>query len=149
MKQIDKYQIRTDLYYDPQNHFWLDISGNKAIIGMSPLVQETSGSFVAIQLANAGTTFNKSESMGSVEAEKHVGPLKAPVSGKVIAVNEEVIQKPRLINDDPYGEGWIMEIELTNATTEIPELVSGEESITSWFESEIKKFDEKGWIAQP
>jgi glycine cleavage system H protein len=148
MKQIGKYQVRTDLAYDPQNHFWIDVSGNRAIIGMSPLVQETNGSFVAIQFVQPGTFINKKESFGSVEAEKHVGPLKAPLSGNVLTLNENVISTPRLINEDPYGEGWLMEIELTNKE-EIDELISGEELITEWFESELKKFDEKGWIAQP
>lgn len=148
MKQIDKYQVRTDLHYDPANHFWLDINGNKAVIGMSPLVQETSGSFVAVQMLTPGKSFKARESIGSIEAEKHVGPLKAPVSGKVLVVNERVIKAPRLINEDPYGEGWLMEIELANAD-EINQLVSGEEAITEWFESELKKFDEKGWTARP
>ena len=149
MKQVDKYQVRTDLYYDPVHHFWMDVTGNKAVIGMSPLVQETNGSFVAIQMGRTGTSFRKNESIGSVEAEKHVGPLKAPVSGKILVVNENVIENPRLINEDPYGEGWLMEIELTHAAVEIAGLVSGEEKVMEWFESELKKFDEKGWIAQP
>jgi glycine cleavage system H protein len=148
MKQIDKYKVRTDLYYDPVNHFWVDVKGNTAIIGMSPLVQETSGSFVAIQIAEKGTSFSKNESFGSAEAEKHVGPLKAPVSGKVLVVNENVLNTPRLINEDPHGEGWLMEVELTNKA-ELDDLVSGEGNITAWFEAELKKFDEKGWTAQP
>lgn len=148
MKQIDKYQVRTDLYYDPVNHFWVDITGNTAVIGMSPLVQETSGSFVAIQIADPGIRFGKNESFGSAEAEKHVGPLKAPVSGKVLTINEHVLNTPRLINEDPYGQGWLMEIELTNKA-ELDDLISGDENITVWFEAELKKFDEKGWTAQP
>ncbi len=148
MIQIGKYKVRTDLYYDPANHFWVDVSGKRAVIGMSPLVQETSGSFVAIQMAVAGTAFVKGTSVGSVEAEKHVGPLKAPVSGKVLVVNEKVIRKPGLINEDPYGEGWLMEVELTNADTDLAGLVSGEEKIAAWFQTELKKFDEKGWIAK-
>jgi len=148
MKQIGKYSVRTDLHYEPTNHFWLDITGNRAVIGMTPLVQETSGSFVAIQMAAPGKSFEKKDNIGSVEAEKHVGPLKAPVSGKVLTVNEELFQTPRLINEDPYEKGWLMEIELSNPS-EINQLVSGEAAITEWFTAELKKFDEKGWIAQP
>ena len=147
MKKIDKYEVRTDLYYDPVNHFWVDINGNKAIVGMSPLMQETSGSFVALQIEQTGTRFEKGEGFGTAEAEKHVGPLKAPLSGKIIAINNEVIENPRLINTDPYHKGWLIEMELTNIEEEIGSLISGEEAITDWFESELKKFDEKGWIA--
>lgn len=148
MKQIGKYSVRTDLYYEPTNHFWLDITGNRAVIGMTPLVQETSGSFVAIQMAAPGKSFSVKENIGSVEAEKHVGPLKAPVSGKVLTINDDVLLTPRLINEDPYERGWLMEIELS-APGEIDQLISGEEAITEWFSAELKKFDEKGWIAQP
>jgi len=145
-KQVNKYEVRTDLFYDPENHFWLDIDGTKAVIGMSPLVQETSGSFVAVQFAAEGTVFSKNKSFGTIEAEKHVGPLKSPVAGVVLAINSKVVENPRLINDDPYGEGWLMEIELTQPE-DISSLISGETEILGWFESELRKFDEKGWIA--
>ena len=147
MKKIDKYDVRTDLFYDPINHFWLDIKEGKVVIGMSPLVQETSGSFVAIQFEDTGKSINKDESFGTAEAEKHVGPLKAPVSGKILIKNESVVENPRLINTDPYGQGWLVEIELGDFENEKSALIGGEEEITKWFEDELKKFDEKGWIA--
>ena len=148
MNKVDKYEIRENLHYDSNTHFWLDVSGNSAVIGMSPLIQETSGSFVAIQLAKQGTSFKKGESIGTVEAEKHVGPLKAPLSGTVRLVNEAVINNPRLINEEPYDAGWMMEIDLSDVS-EVAALISGEKNIKEWFESELKKFDDKGWIAQP
>ena len=148
MTAKDKYDIRTDLYFDPVNHFWLDIKGSIATFGMSPLTQETSGSFVAIQFAESGTGFKKNEGIGTVEAEKHVGPIKAPLSGKILTVNSELINKPRMINEDPYGQGWLMEIELSDLS-EIDQLISGEKEVNDWFESEFEKFNEKGWIAQP
>lgn len=147
MKQIGKYQIRTDLYYEPENHFWVDVSGGTAIVGMSPLIQETSGAFVAIQIENPGTELKKDESLGSVEAEKHVGKLKSPISGKVISINENILENPKLINDDPYGDGWLVEMTIDEA--DLDGLISGEEKITEWVESEIARFNEKGWLAQP
>ena len=148
MKQIDKYLVRTDVAYDPETLFWVDANGSKAVIGMSPLVQETSGNFVALQLKDVGEKFVKGEAIGTIEAEKHVGPVKAPVSGKVLAVNNRVIENPGKLNADPYNEGWIMEIELS-APTEVHDLVSGENNIIEWFEMELVKFTDKGWIAQP
>jgi len=148
MNKVDKYEIRESLYYDSANHFWADVSGNTAVIGMSPLVQETSGSFVAVQFAKPGTTFKKGESIGTVEAEKHVGPLKSPLSGKVRLVNDAVMNNPRLINEQPYDDGWLMEIELTD-TRELDGLITGEQNIREWFETELKRFNDKGWIAQP
>ena len=148
MIKIDKYDVDTSLHYDPKEHFWIQISDNHARIGMSPLIQETSGAFVAIQINALDMTFKKGASFGSIEAEKHVGPLKMPLSGKVTKVNEAVIENPRLINYDPYGDGWLIEMELTNVAVEVVELISGEQNIKDWFESELKKFDDKGWIAQ-
>ena len=148
MNKVDKYEIREGLLYDPLNHFWLDVSGTTAVIGMSPLIQETSGSFVAVLFSNPVTSFKKGESIGTVEAEKHVGPLKAPLSGTVRLVNEAVINNPRLINEEPYDGGWMMEIDLSDVS-EIKGMITGEKNIKEWFESELKKFDEKGWTAQP
>ena len=142
------HHLRTDLLYDPAALFWLDVRGNIARIGMSPLVQESTGSFVAVQLAAAGATVAKGESFGSTEAEKHVGQLKAPVSGKLLRCNERVQETPRLINTDPYGEGWLVEIDMTNAAAELPQLVQGETEVKLFFEKEIKKYQDKGWLAE-
>ncbi len=142
-------KIKTDLLYDPNEYFWIKAEGNKARIGMSPLVEETSGSFVAIQFSKIGGIFKKGESFGSAEAEKHVGHMKMPVSGKLQAINEKVVENPRLINTDPYNEGWLIEVELTKFADEFDGLIAGEENIKSWFAEELKKFDEKGWLAQP
>ena len=148
MTKINKYEVDTGLYYDPAEHFWVKISSDHIRIGMSPLIQETSGAFVAVQMNALDKEFSKGEAFGTIEAEKHVGPLKAPLSGKVTRVNDEVIENPRLINYDPYGDGWLIEMELTNADAELSGLIFGEENVVQWFESELKKFDDKGWIAQ-
>lgn len=147
MTKINKYEVDTALHYDPSEHFWIKLSGDHVRIGMSPLIQESSGAFVAIQINALDKEIKKGEAFGTIEAEKHVGPLKAPLSGKIIKVNEEVLENPRLINYDPYGDGWLMEMELSNADLELAGLVSGEDNVVNWFESELKKFDDKGWIA--
>jgi len=147
MKNVEDYEINDSYLYDPETHFWVEINGSEARIGMSSLVQETSGSFVAIAFDGL-KSIKRGESFGSIEAEKHVGPLNAPVSGKIIAVNEQVIENPRLINSDPYGKGWLIKMKLTDQAREIPELISGKDEILEWFKSELKKFEEKGWIAQ-
>lgn len=148
MKKVDKYEIRGNLFYDPATHLWIEDSGVFAVIGMSPLMQETSGSFVAIQFPEACTTFQKNDTIGTVEAEKHVGSIKAPVAGKIRKVNQEVINNPRLINEHPYDDGWLMEIDLANPY-ELSTMITGAQNVTEWFESELKRFNDKGWIAQP
>jgi len=148
MIKIDKYDVDTSLFYDADEHYWVKITDNVARVGMSPLIQETSGAFVAVQMNALGKAFSKGEGFGTIEAEKHVGPLKVPLSGKVTKINEEVIENPRLINYDPYGDGWLIEMELTNAEAEVLDLIIGEDKVIEWFNSELKKFEDKGWIAQ-
>lgn len=148
MKKIKNFNIRTDIWYSTKESFWLTINDNIARIGMSPLVQETSGAFVSIRMENENTTLEKGGSFGSVEAEKHVGHLKMPVSGKLISVNEKVLANPRLLNTDPYGKGWLVEIEMSQFENEKENLLVGDKKITAWFESEITKYTEKGWLAE-
>jgi len=149
MKKIQNYTIRTDVWYEPREGFWLDIKGDTARIGMNPLLQETTGAFVAIRMLNSGATLKKGESFASVEAEKHVGHLKLPLSGKIQVVNPMVLDNPRLLNLDPYGDGWLVEIEINDFEGEKNTLLHGEVDITSWFEAELTKYNEKGWLAEP
>lgn len=147
MIKIDKYDVDTGLYYDSKEHFWVKLVGMHARIGMSPLIQETSGAFVAIQINSLENSLSKGESFGTIEAEKHVGPLKIPLSGKITKVNDEVIENPRLINYDPYGNGWLVEMEISDSF-ELSQLIYGDNNVITWFTDELKKFDDKGWIAQ-
>jgi glycine cleavage system H protein len=148
MKKIKNFDVRTDLWYATEEGFWLDIDGRTARIGMSPLVQESTGSFVAVRFENLGTPLSKGASFGSLEAEKHVGHLKMPVSGVLIAVNDKVVENPRLLNTDPYGKGWLAEVELTGWPAEQPHLLSGEKEVEDWFAAEIEKYEDKGWLAE-
>ena len=140
--------LRTDLRYDPATLYWIDIRGNTARVGLSPLVQESTGSFVAVQFSEVGTGVRKGGSFGSTEAEKHVGQLKAPVSGKLLRVNEALVENPRLLNTDPYGAGWLAEFEMSDADSELPLLVQGEAEVRAFFEAEEQKYKEKGWLAE-
>ena len=147
MDKLDKYSIDFNCYYDPATHYWVEINGNEARIGMSSLVQETNGSFVAIAFEGLREV-KKGQSFGTAEAEKYVGPLNSPVSGIITEVNNKVIENSRLINTDPYGEGWLVKMELTNKDNEMPELIFGQEEVNHWFRNELDKFEKKGWIAQ-
>jgi glycine cleavage system H protein len=147
MKKIDHYLVRTDVYYQPENHLWLEKRDDVYRMGLSPLMQETSGTFVAILFAEKNKSFQKDESLGSLEAEKHVGHIKAPVSCRIIRINDAVVENPGLINKDPYGEGWLLEVAIENED-ELNDLISGEDAITTWFQEEVQKYDVKGWIAK-
>lgn len=148
MITIKNYQLDPELFYEPQDHFWLKVKDNRARIGMDPLVQESMGAFVVIQIHEKGTTLNRGDSFGTVEAEKFVGPLRAPVSGTIMQINKKVVQNPRLVNSDPYGEGWLIELKLSNFEHEKDALVNGEAALRSWFAKEIEKYEDAGWLAE-
>ncbi len=148
MIEIKNHQFPTDVYYDPATHFWVKVEGSTARIGIDDIEQNTRGGFVVIQLEEPGKEIHRGQSMGSVEAEKHVGALKAPVSGRVVRINTALVENPRLANTDPYGEGWFLEVELSNFEKERQELISGEENIRAWLLAEAQKYEERGWIAE-
>lgn len=145
---VQNYNLDPNLFYDPKEHFWLKAEGERARIGMDPLVQDSMGAFVVVQLDNRGKLLSKGDSFGTVEAEKYVGPFRSPVSGIIVAINDQVVQNPRLTNTDPYGNGWLIEVELTNFEKEKDILLTGEEAVRNWFEQEIKKYQEEGWLAE-
>jgi len=148
MFKVKNYEIHPELYYDQKEHLWIKVDGNRARIGIDPLEQETKGAFVVIQLDSTGSVVQKGESFGSLEAEKHVGTLRSPVSGKVATTNPAVLENPRLANTDPYHDGWFIELELSNFDEEKKSLLTGKDALKQWYETEIKKYEEWGWLAE-
>lgn len=102
-----------DLLYSKE-HTWLRIDGNTGTIGITEFAQSELGEIVFADLPNNGLSFEQDKVFGSVEAIKTVSDLFMPVSGKVIETNKRLLQEPTLINSDPYGEGWMVKIEITN-----------------------------------
>ncbi len=106
-----------------KDHEWLKIEGNEALIGITDFAQNELGDIVFIEVETEGETLDKEEAFGTIEAVKTVSDMFMPVSGEVIEFNAELEDKPELINQDPYGEGWIIKINITN-TDEIDDLLS-------------------------
>lgn len=95
-----------------KEHVWLRIEGNRAVVGITDFAQEELGTIAAVELPDEGDQVEQEDSMGSIEARKTVAELYAPVTGTVLAVNEEAVDTPSLLNDDPYDGGWLLELEL-------------------------------------
>lgn len=95
-----------------KEHVWLRIEGNRAVVGITDFAQEELGIIAAVELPEEGDQVEQEDSMGSIEARKTVAELYAPITGMVLAVNEEVLDAPSLLNDDPYDGGWLLELEL-------------------------------------
>ncbi len=95
-----------------KEHVWLRIDGNHAVVGITDFAQEKLGVIAAVELPAEGDVVDQEDSMGTIEARKTVAELYAPITGTVLTVNEEVADNPLLINDDPYDEGWLLELEI-------------------------------------
>jgi glycine cleavage system H protein len=102
-------------YRYTNDHEWLNVVGDEAYIGVSDHAQGELGDIVFIEVPTVGEELEKGESFGTIEAVKTVADMFMPVSGEVIEFNDELEAHPELVNQDPYGNGWIVKIKLTNA----------------------------------
>ena len=103
----------TDLLYT-SDHEWVGIVGNVATIGITDFAQGELGDIVFVEFPELSSTVEKGQSAGSIEAVKTVADLYMPISGTVIAVNENLDNNPEAVNDTPYGDGWMVKIEIAN-----------------------------------
>ena len=114
--------IPEDLQYT-KSHEWVRIEGDTATIGITDHAQDELGDVVFVELPEEGDTFDAGESFGTVESVKAVSDLYTPVGGEVVEVNSALEDAPENINEDPYGEGWIVKLR----TTDGADLLSPEE----------------------
>ena len=94
------------------DHEWTRLDGPRVRIGITDYAQDALGDVVYVQVPDVGATVTAGDSFGEVESTKSVSDIYAPVSGTIVAVNEALADTPQLLNEDPYGAGWICEIEI-------------------------------------
>ena len=102
-----------DLRYT-QEHEWLRLEGNEALVGITDFAQDALGDVVFVELPSIGATFGSGQAFGVVESNKTVSDLFAPVAGRVTAVNHVLRDEPELVNNDPYGAGWMIRLVVTD-----------------------------------
>ncbi len=107
------------------DHEWVRVEGNEAYVGISDFAQSELGEIVFVDITTEGETVDKDAVFGSIEAVKTVSDLVMPLTGEVLEVNPKLDDEPELVNNDPYGEGWIIKITIDDAA-EIDQLLSSE-----------------------
>jgi len=110
--------VPENLRYTKEHEWIAEISSTKFRIGITDYAQSALGDIVYIQLPKIGSDVKANSVCGEVESTKSVSEIYAPISGKVVAVNNDLDSKPEIINSDPYGEGWIVEIEISSIKLE-------------------------------
>ena len=114
-----------DLKYSKE-HEWVLVEGGVATVGITDYAQDQLGDIVFVELPAVGDKVSKEDAFGVVESVKAVSDIYAPVSGKVLEVNDDLPENPEMLNEDPYGDGWIIKIEM-NDPDELQDLMSATE----------------------
>ena len=107
--------IPSDLKYT-KDHEWLKVEGNVATVGITAFAQGELGDIVYVEVETEGEELEQEEVFGSIEAVKTVSDLFMPVSGEITSFNEALEQEPETVNSDPYGDGWLVKVEMSDAT---------------------------------
>ena len=148
MQEVRGFPLALDRGYHPGSHMWVKLTAPGIVrIGMDPLILETSGTLAELSLPAAGAELAAGRPFGQLEAVKFVGPLTSPVSGTVLARNAAAAADPGLVERDPFGDGWLIEAELSDAG-ELGTLLSGAGEITAWYAASIEEYRLSGAIAE-
>ena len=116
--------IPQDLKYT-KDHEWIKVDGDTATIGVTDFAQGELGDVVFVEVETVGETIEKEEVFGTIEAVKTVSDLYMPVGGEVLELNEKVEDDPEMVNKDPYGEGWIIKVKISDPS-ELDDLLSAD-----------------------
>ncbi|MCW4034905.1 MAG: glycine cleavage system protein GcvH [Candidatus Bathyarchaeota archaeon] len=129
MVKVEDYEVPEDLYYHKE-YMWARVENGKVKIGMIDFAQKQLHDIVYVELPSAGDTVTQNEPLGTLESVKAVSDLIAPVSGTIAEVNEELESKPELLNEDPYGEGWILVVDPSNLDEDLKKIMNFDAAVT-------------------
>jgi glycine cleavage system H protein len=118
-----------------KSHEYINVEGEIGTIGITDYAQKELGDVVFVELPQVGTQLEAGDELGSIESVKAVSELFAPVGGEIVEVNERLAEKPELINTDPYGDGWMVRMKVTDPS-EVDELLMNAEEYDEYVETE-------------
>jgi len=124
MKEISELKLPQDLKYSKE-HEWAQQSGGNVRVGITDFAQDQLGDIVFVELPEVGSSFGQQDECATIESVKAVSEVYIPVSGEIVAINGSLEQSPELVNQDPYGQGWLMDIKPSN-TQELEGLLDKE-----------------------
>jgi len=136
MMRVLDFEIPDKLYYSKE-HEWVRIEGKEAVVGITDYAQKQLHEIVYVELQKVGANIEQFQTMGTVESVKSVSDIFAPVSGRIIKVNDELAESPELLNQDPYGKGWLAGINLKDLSKDLEKLMTAQQ-----YADFIKKMEE-------
>jgi len=125
MRVLD-YEIPDKLYYSKE-HEWVRLEGKEAVVGITDYAQKQLHEIVYAEVQKVGASVEQFQTMGTVESVKSVSDIFSPVSGTVTRVNEELAESPELLNQDPYGRGWLARINLADFDRDLKKLMTAQQ----------------------
>lgn len=137
MVKVNHIEVVEGLYYT-SDHVWVRIEDGKARIGITDYAQNQMREIVFVELPSIDDAIELNEPFGTTESVKAISDLVAPLSGVIEEINEEVESRPELLNEDPYGEGWLVVINPTNLKQELKNLMDFEKA-AEWYKELIKE----------
>lgn len=117
-------KIENDLLYTKDDE-WIRVDGDEATVGVSDYAQDSLSDIVYLELPDVGDTFDEGESFGVIESVKAAADLYMPVSGEIVAVNEDLMDEPEVVNSDPYGQAWMVRVRMSDES-ELDELMDAD-----------------------
>ncbi|RLF17580.1 MAG: glycine cleavage system protein GcvH [Thermoprotei archaeon] len=127
MVTVGEYEVPEGLYYS-ENHVWVKVEDGKARVGITDYAQKNLKQIINISLLDPGSTVNVGDAFGSAESLKAAVDLISPISGTIKEVNAEVQSNPSVLNEDPYGKGWLVVIEASNLDEELKNLMTADKA---------------------
>lgn len=137
MVKVGDFEVVEGLYYSKEFE-WARVEDGKVRIGITEYAQKQLREIVFAELPSVGDEIKQNDPYGAVESVKAVSDLVAPLSGTIEKVNEEVMDKPELLNEDPYKKGWLLVISPTNLNTELKELMDFDKAV-EWHKELVKE----------
>ncbi|MFX0044887.1 MAG: glycine cleavage system protein H [Candidatus Hermodarchaeota archaeon] len=135
--EIEGFSFPTELYYHP-DHTWAKLEGDKVRVGITPYAVQLAGEISALTLRPTGKEVMIGGSIATLESNKWVGPLKCPVSGRIVESNIELEEDFGKLLEDSYGEGWICVLEPIDLEEDLGQLIYGEDAVRDWVLLEMK-----------
>ncbi len=136
MASVSNCEIPEDLYYfiEGKNTVWAKVDGSDTIIvGITDVAQTMAGKVVKVRIKKKGMKIEKGKPVSTMESGKWAGPVPSPVTGEIIEANTEVEKSPVLVNQDPYGKGWLVKMKVSNPD-DIKQLLSGSDAVAKMSE---------------
>lgn len=133
-ERVHNCVIPTDRNIDVEEHVWAKVGDGSVRIGMTDVAQSLAKKFLHAHVKGEGTEVEKGDSVATVESGKYVGPVKTPVGGEVVAVNDEVASDASAINMSPYEDGWIVDIDPSNLEDDLEDTLVGEDAVDAYRE---------------